>query len=819
MCKKSIYKKNFLLCTIAGTLIFSYSHPTYANISPPQISESITLKEGEESFDNVFVRDKGPGVSAVDKAVVTITNATIHTESGVLSASKGGRINAKKIVANTIYKGLDTTNGIINVKDSIITVQRGGGAGIVVYETKDYHIKEGETVLNKVVLNNTKLFVEDGTGILGPYCSKAVAEIQLKNSEIHADVLLRNKTKRRYYDDDTLPVTLSLTADNSIIEGRTRTLKINTTVLNLNNHSKWYLNVAKEDADIDFSVYNYDLTDIKQRALSTVSILNLNNSSIIFNAPHKLAKGYYQTLSVGRTAEVSRPSDSTLPNIEPLYKAVYNATGNAEIHFNTEWSDGLPKEQQKTDRLLVHGSVSGTTVVHINGILKDETSNKDNSVPANMRGLSLIQVSGKVDENAFKLANGYIIMGELPYKYVLNAYGPTSSHGKADENQSHLKDVSQESEENTLKDYTKYTISDKVVVGVPEDENAEQNPLREDQNFWDFRLQSATVDDEGRVKALVPQVASYLAMPNALFSVGFADISNQNTLLDSMWIHNEEKDNKKKGILLSSYGNKITLYSSRTPLQYGYNADVRYAALQAGIILAALEEQNVTTSFGLLGTYGKLAFTPKDIEDVKENKLDKWSIAAYGSLRHNSGISVDALFSYGALKGNISTALRGNTAELNNANTLSASATIKQKLETNAKGLTFEPQAQFVYQRLVLGTLSDVDGLNVHIGHPHQWFIRLGGCLIQNISTSKESKAVSLYGKLNVVKTFSDHGKIRIGDTFHFESMGSFLEGGVGVRAQLSQNISLHGDVNYQQKLQKAGISGASFSGGIRYQF
>ncbi|WP_425548553.1 autotransporter outer membrane beta-barrel domain-containing protein, partial [Bartonella pachyuromydis] len=41
----------------------------------------------------------------------------------------------------------------------------------------------------------------------------------------------------------------------------------------------------------------------------------------------------------------------------------------------------------------------------------------------------------------------------------------------------------------------------------------------------------------------------------------------------------------------------------------------------------------------------------------------------------------------------------------------------------------------------------------------------------------------------------------------------------LGVNAQLSQNIALHADVNYQQKLQKAGISGASFSGGIRYRF
>ncbi|EJF97959.1 hypothetical protein MEI_01046, partial [Bartonella vinsonii subsp. arupensis Pm136co] len=33
------------------------------------------------------------------------------------------------------------------------------------------------------------------------------------------------------------------------------------------------------------------------------------------------------------------------------------------------------------------------------------------------------------------------------------------------------------------------------------------------------------------------------------------------------------------------------------------------------------------------------------------------------------------------------------------------------------------------------------------------------------------------------------------------------------------QNIALHGDVSYQQKLQRAGLSGINVSGGIRYSF
>ncbi len=89
--------------------------------------------------------------------------------------------------------------------------------------------------------------------------------------------------------------------------------------------------------------------------------------------------------------------------------------------------------------------------------------------------------------------------------------------------------ISQESEENTLKDYASYVISGNALEGVPKNEEKSQN-----ENFWDFRLQKATLDKEGKIRALVPQVASYLVMSNAIFSTGFSDVNKQNTLLDDM---------------------------------------------------------------------------------------------------------------------------------------------------------------------------------------------------------------------------------------------------------------------------------------------
>ncbi|WP_375672563.1 autotransporter outer membrane beta-barrel domain-containing protein, partial [Bartonella sp. AA16SXTY] len=231
-------------------------------------------------------------------------------------------------------------------------------------------------------------------------------------------------------------------------------------VFNLNNNSKWYLKISLFEMEDDFSLFDYKLLDIKQRAQSIVSVLNLHNSSIVFSAPHKLVNGHYQTLHVGKiqTAEDSRLQENRTSNLA----TVYNAIGDAKIYFNTEWSDGLEKEQQKTDRLFVHGNVSGTTTLYFKNLSKNEETKEESAVPLNARGVSLVQVFGKAEESSFKLANGYTTMGGLPYKYMLNAYGPTSNRGKA---------------------------------------NAEQSLGGENKNFWDFRLQSATLDDEGEIRA------------------------------------------------------------------------------------------------------------------------------------------------------------------------------------------------------------------------------------------------------------------------------------------------------------------------------
>ncbi|WP_375672612.1 autotransporter outer membrane beta-barrel domain-containing protein [Bartonella sp. CL45QHWL] len=660
----------------------------------------------------------------------------LYAENGGTIKMNGGTVAAKGsafVLKNSGY--IDVTNVSATAENSGITFDK----------------SEDDNAL-EINLTNTKIRTENSIGI---NADQSIGIANLKNSEISADILLAAKASTK---ENNFAFTLN--ANHSVLKGRAKIAENRTVRFDLTNKTTWILKTSTKETDDDGK-----LLAIAQRSRSDISVLNLNDSSIVFNGP---VEDHYHTLHIG----------SGIPNI----LAVYNASGEAEIHFNAIWSDGVAIDAQKTDRLLIHGDVAGTTTVYVKNVSGDKESVENASDPSNIGGLSLIQVSGEAKEDSFKLKNGYTTIGGTPYKYTLTAYGPVSSYGKA---------------------------------------NANQNLFDEkDKDFWDFRLQPEFFDPDSKVRAVVPQMASYLVMPNALFYTGLADMAKQNALLANMrtTVLGEQK-NLKNSFFLSTYGGTGTLSSKRGPLKYGYGADIRYAAIQGGVALTTLEGHSTTTHLGLLGTYGQLSFTPKEMQDASKSTLDKWSLTAYGSVQHDSGFYIDTLLSYGIIKGDITNAIIGKTAKLNNVKMLSISTTVGKQFSTGMEGLTFEPQIQLAYQHLMFDTIEDADNLKIDMNNPSQWLIRVGGRLTKTIMTTENGPAISFYGKANLIKTFGDDGTIQIGRDFDLDPIGTAIEGGVGINAQLSHNFSLYGDVSYRQKLQKTGISGASFSGGIRYQF
>ncbi|ALE02958.1 autotransporter outer membrane beta-barrel domain-containing protein [Bartonella ancashensis] len=771
-------KDGSILANETGVLILQESPESLAN---PNSLTVITLKNVTISAHDGIITHAGEvkmtGGSITAKANAVIAQYDPKNSKNTLITLAGTYIKSELNGLHAIGEKakIVMTGGQIFANKNAFIVENGGQLeitnvssakandhGIILRTSNEEGNPAGSKHSNKVTLTNTKLVVKDGIGILG---TSAKGEINLKNSEIHADVLL-DSVKQEEGNIKNGSANLTLKAENSILEGSVRTAKNDNVSFDLNN-TIWNLKTSNEKDE------NGQLLDIKDRSYSKISKLTLKDSTIFFKEPDG---DNYHTLLIDSKTPASFVQDHNFKN-DPI---AYIAEGNAKIYINSQWSNGAKIGDQKTDRLLINGDVLGTTIVYVK-IKENNTDQEDDSIPLNKQGISLIQVSGKADKNSFKLANNYITLNDSPYKYTLNAYGKDSSNGES---------------------------------------NSDQNLVNPGDDFWDFRLQRAYLDPDKKIRAVASQLASYLILPNALFSAGLTDMDHQETTLshirsNSLYVN----DHKNNSFSLSSYGHTMALSSERTALEYGYGANVNYGALQTRLELKTLERKNSTTYTGFLGTYGSLSFTPKDMADSSKNNLNKWSITAYSSTHYDSGLYVNTLLSYGIVNGNTTNDIIGNTSTLDGTRMWGLSATVGQLFETNVENLLLESQAQVAYQNLIFPIISDVDGFKVDMGSPHQWLVRLGGRLTKTVVKAENENIISFYNKLNLMKTFGSSDTIKIGDIFHVDPMGSLLEGGVGINAQLFQQVSLHGDISHRHKLQKAGISGNIVSGGLRYNF
>ncbi|WP_273789422.1 autotransporter outer membrane beta-barrel domain-containing protein [Bartonella sp. ML70XJBT] len=322
------------------------------------------------------------------------------------------------------------------------------------------------------------------------------------------------------------------------------------------------------------------------------------------------------------------------------------------------------------------------------------------------------------------------------------------------------------------------------------------------------------------VRTIVPQVLTYVLVPNTLFHAGLVDISYQNKQLQTLRTFSRRllKTNENPALFLRGYGGHHRYASNLSALEYGYGGDLDYNALEAGVLLKKIENVYSTTSFGIMGNYGKLSLRPREVKQHQESIFDKWTITAYGSMQHNTGLYIDGLFSYGLFNGNVLTRERGKTAALR-GKPLSFSLTAGKTFMISCRCFIFEPQVQFVYQNLQFHNTRDIDNLNIDMRRPDHWGMRIGGHLTKTLTLMKDAQVLSLYGTFHFVRNFDDKQFVYFKDAFQLDSFGSSLEAGFGVYSQLSTKITFHSDLIYKHKFTKSGFSGMHFSGGLSYHF
>ncbi|MBB5073944.1 outer membrane autotransporter protein [Bartonella callosciuri] len=713
----------------------------------------ITGKSSKNKDHAVFLMDVGGSVDF--KGTIDVTD--VH---GILSENTVDTFNSIPLSKKLSKRDRVTE---VNIESSSVTVKGDGSYGIYFRGEKpltEYRHKEGalgeeKTPLRTEAVNirKTMFSVPDSVAIYSTGTTLGV--VNLMQTNLSGSSLLRAEKG----------ALVKVLASTSTLEGDAYVDDASTAEIYLGAGSTW---IVKQNQQRE--LHESGLIDN-----SSISLVYLADDSSINFKKRKSASTYdYQTLRIGKgTGEV------------------YKAQNGAHIYLNTYLNEGGELKNQKTDRVLIHGDVSGETTVHVHGTSGSPGGTTGSG--GNNQGISIIQISGEADVNSFQLEGGYTTLEHSPYQYKLYAYGPKSDLGKADSSQ-------------------------RLVAGNGE--------------FWDFRLENRYMkpkpepkpDEPGpqpdpEIKAVVPQVPTYLLLPNALFHTDLMNITNQSKRLEILRIASGEGEMRESpALFIHGYGGSHRYLSNLSAAQYGYGGELDYNTFEVGVLLQTIENAYGTASFGVTGTYQRLSLQPLDVEQSQKSAFDKWTATAYGTIQHDEGFYVDGLFSYGLFNGDVSTLARGKTATLK-GNPLSASLASGKVFVLGETGLILDPQVQVVYQRLQFNKASDVDDFNIEMGKLDQWIARVGGRLTKTFTATDEARVVSFYGKLHLNHGFGKKQFVHFKDAFQLGDFGSSLETGLGFNAQLSQKFALYGDLVYQHKLTKAGFSGASFSGGLRYHF
>ncbi|MET3590437.1 hypothetical protein ABID23_001547, partial [Bartonella silvatica] len=320
-------------------------------------------------------------------------------------------------------------------------------------------------ITGEVSLKKTIFEVTKSVAVYG---NNSSGHLSLENkTELSGDVLLKAE------DGSNILVSV----DDSIIAGEAYVDSRSYAKLDLVNGSTWLLKKA--------AYKRWSPPDLECVG-SCISSVSLTDSRIEFEPldsedQYKLPlPGQYQTLRIGR-------GEGT----------VYRAHGNASINLNARLNPDDSNDKQLSDRLVIHGDIEGKTTVHILGTSGNKEEVRD--IAEVSQSISIIQVYGQAEHDSFQLDGDYVALQNSPYKYTLRSYSP----------------------EMTLKQEYSY-----------------QKFLKDGGTFWDFRLENQYVKSAisevrsihlgNSVRSVVPQVPTYLLLPNSIFHAGLMDISSQN---------------------------------------------------------------------------------------------------------------------------------------------------------------------------------------------------------------------------------------------------------------------------------------------------
>jgi outer membrane autotransporter protein len=551
--------------------------------------------------------------------------------------------------------------------------------------------------------------------------------------------------------------------------------------------------VANGNAIVDVSLENRSLwngttSTVRNLSLDAGSQWQMAGSSTVQNLSHAglvsfadPAGGNYHTLTVQGDI----------------------AGQNGVVALNTVLNEGGALANQHTNRLLVEGNATGTTLIEVKptgtGALTD--LRKSGVVDAD-EGISIVQVGGDSHAGAFALKGGYVAAG--PWQYTLHAFGP----GETDPSQSLLPGGGLNWDYRLGNTFVCEGGCEPGEPGDPGEIDKPEGPGEPE------------VPNPGRI-AVVPQIPSYLVAPTALFNYGSRTLDTLHQRLGELRNIAGKSDDQLGGeVFARVLGGQLKYRSDLSFNDYGYDFEQQMNTLQAGGSLVKWHTGDSTMRAGWAIDLGTTRVTPQAADGESHANYTAYGVSGWLTWQQASGFYVDAVLGAQRFSGDVSTTLRGSNVAKIHADMWTASLEVGYPFAVG-KGWSVEPQAQVTRQWLNFKNFNDVDGLTTHIASAAQTTGRVG----VRVAKTDEPKFAP-YLRADLVRSIGGRPQVtvaseawNVSETFSGGRLGASYRVGAGASSQFANNVSLYGEATYQHGMGSAGLRGWAANAGVRWNF
>ncbi|HTJ94392.1 MAG TPA: autotransporter domain-containing protein [Pararobbsia sp.] len=469
-----------------------------------------------------------------------------------------------------------------------------------------------------------------------------------------------------------------------------------------------------------------------------------------------------------------------------------NYTGNnAQIAVRSLLNAG-GNGNQATDRLLVAGSLSGTSTLLVTPLAGGVSAQTGNG-PTD--GLSVVQAGPGSASTALTLAGGYVAGG--PYQYRLFTYGPGHSLPAGMDPQLAAAGLTA---------YTDYRLQTVTVLSGPDPSAPTGVPVGSGPNG----------EAPGQL-VVVPQVPAYQALPTGALAYGLALADEYHKRVGDLAPAGEDGIEAASPELFTR--GKDWRANIGNGVEAAYDQHLWFAQTGAGVVVPNLLEAGDRLHVDVVLSQG--GSTSEVVANQASTHFDATSIGLASTYRAPNGAYIDGVVE-GVFYDNVAfnTQQRGRVGETVGR---AAIASLQTGLPVQADtSTTFEPRASLTFQHVGFNSMIDVDNVTNNPGSSNSLVADIGVRMQHRWDLSAAGKPIAVAPFVSIDYANELLGANRIvagGVDFASAGAGHFIRVGAGVSLRVGASVSAYLGFEHDMSVARSSPTGNEYVATLSMQF